>query len=95
MRAGPLPRNREREQEWTGAYYAGFRAWIKYIGVKMPSRPASAIATAHRFKVSATRAVPRGATWSTSSTFSELSVAQRPIVDLRKPARERPEPTRG
>ena len=32
--------------------YAGLRAWIKYIGVNMPSRPASAMAVAQRFKVS-------------------------------------------
>ncbi len=38
----------------TGLRYSGLRAWMKYIGVKMPSRPASAIATAQRFKVSAT-----------------------------------------
>ena len=44
-----------------GLRYAGLRAWIKYIGVKMPSRPASVKAAAHRFKVSDTRTVPRGA----------------------------------
>ena len=31
--------------------YSGLRGWIKYIGVKVPSRPASAIATAQRFRV--------------------------------------------
>ena len=34
--------------------YAGLRAWMKYMGVKMPSLPASAKATAQRFKVKST-----------------------------------------
>ena len=34
--------------------YAGLRAWMKYMGVKMPSRPASAMATAQRFKAKST-----------------------------------------
>ena len=68
---------------------------MKYIGVKMASRPASAMAAAQRFKVSDTRTVPFGARWSVSSALSVLWVTQRPTRELRKLARERPEPTSG
>ena len=34
--------------------YAGLRAWMKYMGVKMPSLPASAMAAAQRFKAKLT-----------------------------------------
>ena len=55
-----------------GLRYSGLRAWMKYIGVKMPSWPASAMATAQRFKFSDTRSVPFGTMWSASRTRSEL-----------------------
>ena len=35
-------------------FCSGLRAWMKYIGVKIPRRPASAIAAAQRFNVSDT-----------------------------------------
>ena len=89
------PLRHEGDGHSVSAHYAGLRAWIKYIGVKMPSRPASAMATAQRFKVSNTRTVPCGAMWSASSTFSELWVTPRPIRELRKAAREKPEPISG
>ncbi len=75
--------------------YSGSRAWMKYIGVKIPSRPASAMTSAHRSRVSATRTEPCGAMWSVSIALSELRVTQRPILELRKEAKERPSPTRG
>jgi len=68
---------------------------MKYIGVKIPSRPASAMATAQRSRVSATRTVPRGAIRSPSNTLSVLWVTQRPALELRKPAKDRPEPISG
>ena len=68
---------------------------MKYIGVKMPSRPASTMAFPQRFNASATRVEPRGVIRSCSITLSELCVTQRPSLDLRNPAIDNPEPIRG
>ena len=68
---------------------------MKYIGVKMPSRPAAAMATAQRPKVSDTCTDPCGAMRRASSNLSVLWVTERPIRELRKLARENPEPTSG
>ena len=68
---------------------------MRYIGVKIPSRPASAIASAQRFRVSDTRTDPRGAMRRASIALSELCVTHRPTLELRKAAKDRPEPTSG
>ena len=78
-----------------GQSTTGLRAWMKYIGVKMPSRPASTMATAQRFRVSATRTDPFGAMRRASSSLSVLWVTERPILELRKLVRENPEPASG
>ena len=75
--------------------YPGFRAWRKYIGVKMPSRPASIIPSAQRFSILDTWTVPCGTMCSVSSTRSVLWVTQRPTLEPRKAARDRPDPTSG
>ena len=82
---GPKPTLIDRDTCWasgsmTGsniARYPGLRPWIKYIGEKIPSRPASAIAAPQRFNVSATLADPFGAILNVSSTFRVLWVTQR------------------
>ena len=84
-----------RPYEEGEAAYFGLRAWRKYIGVKMPSRPASAMAEAQRSRVFATRTVPRGTARRVSSARSEVVMMKRPIFELRKPARDMPEPTSG
>ena len=60
-----------------GPPYTGLRTWTRYIGVKMPSRPASASAAAQRFKVLETRTVPCGTMRSASSARNEPVVTER------------------
>ena len=53
------------------------------------------MAAAQRFRTFDTRTVPFGTTRSASRTRSELWVTKRPNGDLRKLAKEKPEPISG
>ena len=78
---------------WLG--WSGLRALWKYIGVKMPSRPAATRLSAATLRSSPISNDPSGTARTRSRTRSAAEVIFRPSVVLGKPLRVRPPPSSG